>query len=97
MPDPTPEELQDALSKRYVDAARVVLCESGRFIVFSMARGDVTAVAQAPDELEAGVRAAIARSAAMWEASRKAEREMQELLDGGAASPVAATAGDLGL
>jgi len=86
----TPEEVQEALSRRYVDAARVVRLTSGRYAVFSMARGHILAVTD-----EAGLAAAVVeaceRSASDWEECKRIEKKEQE------PAPVAKTAGELGL
>lgn len=66
----TEAERLEALSKLYVDAARVVLVASGRYVVFSMARGDIIATVDTGGLPEA-IAAACERSSAAWELSQR--------------------------
>lgn len=74
----TEEEIYEARSMRYVDAARVVRLTSGKFVVFSMTQGDIVGTAQEPEvnsQLGDAIVEAIARSARFWAEAR--ERELQ--------------------
>ena len=96
------EELFEARSMRYVDAARVVYLAPGperpfgKFVVFSMTRGDAVGSFElkgdpgSAGELRDLLVEACARSAEFWAASRDAERQ-------GATVQVAASATELGL
>lgn len=85
----TAEELQEALSHRYVDAARAVLLASGRFAVFSMAGGKIIACV-GPEGLPAAVAEACRISGESWIHSR-------ENRDREPAVQVSQSARDLGL
>ncbi len=93
MSEATEEERLEALSHRYVDAARVVALASGRYAVFSMAAGGLLAVVEAPD-LSSWVIEACRVSGASWAEAKEAERRER-----GDAPAVAltVTAEDLGL
>jgi len=82
-----PEEAQELLSKVYIDAARVARTTSGKFAVFSMARGDLVAICEEP-QLAAAVALACQRSAEAW--IRENEQEHSS-------APAASTIEDLGL
>ena len=82
MTSATEEERMEALSHRYVDAARVVLLASGRYAIFTMASGHIVAVATEA-ELPAAIAEACRLSAAAWneakaeEASRRNREPLQ--------------------
>lgn len=82
----TDEQKWQALSIRYVDAARVVQLPDGTFVIFSMTRGEVVGAVQRSSakrdtisdaffaqELATLVTDACVRSASYWEANRRQE------------------------
>lgn len=85
----TGEELQEALSHRYVDAARAVLLASGRFAVFSMAGGEIIACV-GPEGLASAVAEACRISGESWTRSRE-NRDREPTVQ------VSGTAQELGL
>lgn len=87
----TEDERLDVLSKHYVEAARVVRADSGRFVVFSMTRGEIIGVTDENGLAEAVV-AACQRSAETHIASMQREAEADS-----EAKPLSMTAGELGL
>lgn len=91
--EPTAEERAEALSHIYVDAARIVALQSGRFAVFSMARGHLLACVEA-GELSQWVIEACRISGESW-----IKAKAEELAERNLGPPVAlkATAEDLGL
>ena len=92
------EERQEALSKRYVDAARVVRLASGKFVVFSMTRGDIVGTAEEPEvnsQLGDAITEACQKSSQYWLESQA--RELLRKNGGEVAEPMAANAEDMGL
>lgn len=93
----TEEEKYEALSKRYVDAARVIRLDSGKFVIFSMVRGEIIGTAEEPEinsQLGEAIDRACAISYQSWVESRRLEKlghssEPEE--------PMTATADEMGL
>lgn len=91
--DATPEERQEALSVRYVQAARVVKLESGRFAVFTMASGHILATVD-KDDLPGAIEEACQLSLESWQ---KAKRETAERMNVKEPIKLAVSFDDLGL
>lgn len=92
------EERYQALSMRYVDAARVVwLSEAQKFVIFSMTRGEIIGACAASDLLSMGelVKEACQRSSEFWAASQQLER--QGRWQQGPEEPMEMNAADMGL
>lgn len=74
----TPEQRQEALSKRYVDAARVVEVTSevptrhACWAVFSLAQGDLVGVVES-EMLPMAIAEACSRSTRYWEEAKEKE------------------------